>query len=81
MDKSYKKYLKDITTFVFDVDGVFTDGSVLVDSAGELLRTMNVKDGYALKTALTKGYKVCIITGGTNEGVQKRLMGLGVTDI
>ncbi|MFT6797718.1 MAG: 3-deoxy-D-manno-octulosonate 8-phosphate phosphatase (KDO 8-P phosphatase) [Maribacter sp.] len=81
MDKSYKKFLKDITTFVFDVDGVFTDGSVLVDNAGELLRTMNVKDGYALKTALTKGYKVCIITGGTNEGVRKRLMGLGVTDI
>ncbi|WP_027075872.1 KdsC family phosphatase [Maribacter antarcticus] len=81
MDKSYKKFLKDITTFVFDVDGVFTDGSVLVDNSGELLRTMNVKDGYALKTALTKGYKVCIITGGTNEGVRKRLMGLGVTDI
>jgi 3-deoxy-D-manno-octulosonate 8-phosphate phosphatase (KDO 8-P phosphatase) len=81
MDKSYKKFLKDITTFVFDVDGVFTDGSVLVDASGELLRTMNVKDGYALKTALTKGYKVCIITGGTNEGVRKRLMGLGVTDI
>ncbi len=81
MDKSYKKILKDITTFVFDVDGVFTDGSVLVDNAGELLRTMNIKDGYALKTALTKGYKICIITGGTNEGVRKRLMGLGVTDI
>ncbi|MFT6370141.1 MAG: 3-deoxy-D-manno-octulosonate 8-phosphate phosphatase (KDO 8-P phosphatase) [Maribacter sp.] len=81
MDKSYKKFLKDITTFVFDVDGVFTNGSVLVDTAGELLRTMNVKDGYALKTALTKGYNVCIITGGTNEGVRKRLMGLGVTDI
>lgn len=81
MDKSYKKYLKDITTFVFDVDGVFTDGSVLVDTAGEMLRTMNVKDGYALKTALTREYKVCIITGGTNEGVRKRLVGLGVTDI
>jgi 3-deoxy-D-manno-octulosonate 8-phosphate phosphatase (KDO 8-P phosphatase) len=81
MDKSYKKFLKDITTFVFDVDGVFTNGSVLVDTAGELLRTMNVKDGYALKTALTKGYNVCIITGGTNEGVRKRLIGLGVTDI
>jgi 3-deoxy-D-manno-octulosonate 8-phosphate phosphatase (KDO 8-P phosphatase) len=81
MDKSYKEYLKDITTFVFDVDGVFTDGNVLIDTAGEMLRTMNVKDGYALKTALTKGYKVCIITGGTNEGVRKRLIGLGVTDI
>jgi 3-deoxy-D-manno-octulosonate 8-phosphate phosphatase (KDO 8-P phosphatase) len=81
MEKSYKESLKDITTFVFDVDGVFTDGNVLVNTDGELLRTMNVKDGYALKTAINKGYNVCIITGGTNEGVKKRLMGLGVTDI
>lgn len=81
MQKSYKEYLKNITTFVFDVDGVFTNGTVLVQTDGEMLRTMNVKDGYALKTALTKGYNVCIITGGTNEGVKKRLLGLGVTAI
>ncbi|MBD0849358.1 KdsC family phosphatase [Maribacter arenosus] len=79
MDKSYKQYLKDITTFVFDVDGVFTDGTVLVTSEGELLRRMSVKDGFALKTAVNKGYNVCIITGGTNEGVKMRLQGLGVT--
>lgn len=81
MKKSYKEYLKDITTFIFDVDGVFTDGSVLITETGEMLRTMNVKDGYALKTALLKGYNVCIISGGTNEGVRSRLKGLGVTDI
>ncbi|WP_435625481.1 KdsC family phosphatase [Flagellimonas sp.] len=81
MKKNYKELLNDITTFVFDVDGVFTDGSILVTSTGEMLRRMNVKDGYALKTALQKGYKVCIITGGTNEGVRERLKGLGVTDI
>jgi len=81
MEKSYKEFLKDITTFIFDVDGVFTDGSLLVTSEGELLRKMNVKDGYALKVALKKGYNVCIITGGTNEGVRIRLKGLGVTDI
>ncbi|MFD0797847.1 KdsC family phosphatase [Maribacter chungangensis] len=81
MEISYKEQLKDITTFVFDVDGVFTDGNILVNTDGELLRTMNIKDGYALKTAMNKGYNVCIITGGTNEGVKKRLMALGVTDI
>ncbi len=81
MEKSYKEYLKDITTFVFDVDGVFTDGSLLITSDGEMLRKMSVKDGYALKTALQKGYHVCIITGGTNEGVRLRLSGLGVKDI
>ncbi|MBU2997307.1 HAD-IIIA family hydrolase [Cellulophaga baltica] len=81
MEKSYKEYLSNITTFVFDVDGVFTDGSVLVMTNGDLLRKMNVKDGYALKTALLKDYNVCIISGGTNEGVRTRLKALGVTDI
>ncbi len=81
MEKSYKEYLKDITTFVFDVDGVFTDGSLLITTDGEMLRKMSVKDGYALKVALDKGYNICIITGGTNEGVRNRLKALGVTDI
>ncbi|UII76059.1 HAD hydrolase family protein [Flagellimonas sp. HMM57] len=81
MKKNYKELLKDISTFVFDVDGVFTDGSILITTQGEMLRKMNVKDGYALKTALQKGYNVCIISGGTNEGVKERLKGLGVTNI
>ncbi len=81
MERSYKEYLKDITTFVFDVDGVFTDGSILITTSGEMLRQMSVKDGYALKTAIQKGYQVCIISGGTNEGVKERLRGLGVTNI
>ena len=81
MKKNYKEYLAQITTFIFDVDGVLTDGSIQITTTGELLRTMNVKDGYALKTALNAGYNVCIITGGSNEGVKKRLKGLGITDI
>lgn len=80
-DKNYKQYLNDITTFVFDVDGVLTDGTVTVTTSGEMLRTMNIKDGYALKTAVDKGYNVCIISGGSNEGVRLRLQGLGIKDI
>lgn len=80
MKKNYKELLSSITTFVFDVDGVFTDGTVLITTDGELLRKMSVKDGFALKTAISKGYNVCIITGGTNQGVKERLKGLGVTD-
>ncbi|MEC7264187.1 MAG: 3-deoxy-D-manno-octulosonate 8-phosphate phosphatase, partial [Bacteroidota bacterium] len=80
MKKNYKELLSNITTFVFDVDGVFTDGSVLITSDGELLRKMSVKDGYAVKTAIQKGYNICIITGGTNPGVKERLKGLGVTN-
>lgn len=81
MKKNYKEYLSQITTFIFDVDGVFTDGTLLITTNGEMLRKMNVKDGYALKTALQKGYNVCIITGGSNEGVRNRFKALGVTDI
>lgn len=79
--KNYKQYLADITTFVFDIDGVLTDGSVHIASNGDLLRIMNVKDGYALKTAIDLGYTICIISGGSNEGVKSRLEGLGIKNV
>lgn len=81
MEKSYKEHLNKINTFVFDVDGVLTDGSIQISTKGELLRTMNIKDGYALKMAKNAGYNVCIISGGKNEGVRKRLRDLGINDI
>ncbi|MGY5846784.1 KdsC family phosphatase [Salegentibacter sp. HM20] len=81
MEKSYKEYLNQIKCFVFDVDGVLTDGSIQISTQGELLRTMNMKDGYAMKAAQQAGYTVCIISGGKNEGVRSRLRGLGLTDI
>ncbi|MCF6222160.1 MAG: HAD-IIIA family hydrolase [Flavobacteriaceae bacterium] len=81
MEKSYKELMPQINTFIFDVDGVLTDGTVTIFPNGELIRKMNVKDGYALKTAVDMGYKVCIISGGTNAAVKSRLQGLGITDI
>lgn len=81
MAKSYKEIMNDITTFIFDVDGVLTDGSVFVTNEGEMLRTMNIRDGFALKAAVESGYNVCIISGGSNEGVRIRLKNLGITDI
>ncbi|PQV50292.1 3-deoxy-D-manno-octulosonate 8-phosphate phosphatase (KDO 8-P phosphatase) [Jejuia pallidilutea] len=80
-EKSYKEYLNQITTFIFDVDGVLTDGTVHITASGDMLRSMSIKDGYAIKTAIDKGYNVCIISGGSNEGVRIRLEGLGVKDI
>ncbi|MDO4229471.1 MAG: HAD hydrolase family protein [Capnocytophaga sp.] len=80
-EKSYKEHLKNITTFVFDVDGVFTNAQVLVTNEGELLRSVSMRDGFALKVAVDKGYNVCIITGGNNQGVKKRFESLGVIDI
>jgi 3-deoxy-D-manno-octulosonate 8-phosphate phosphatase (KDO 8-P phosphatase) len=70
-----------INTFIFDVDGVLTNGIITITTKGELIRNMSIKDGYALKTAVEAGYNVCIISGGSNEGVRSRLEGLGITDI
>ncbi len=81
MATSYKQIMNNITTFIFDVDGVLTDGTIQVTTDGEMYRNMNIKDGYALKAAVTAGYNVCIISGGSNEGVRKRLQGLGIVDI
>ncbi len=81
MEKSYKEIMPQISTFIFDVDGVLTDGIVTVFPNGELIRQMNIKDGYALKTAVKMGYNVCIISGGTNTAVKSRLQALGITDI
>jgi 3-deoxy-D-manno-octulosonate 8-phosphate phosphatase (KDO 8-P phosphatase) len=80
-EKSYKEYLQHITTFIFDVDGVLTDGSLQVTNAGDLLRTMNVKDGFAIKFALNAGFNVAIISAGTNEGVKIRLEALGIKNV
>jgi len=81
MAKSYKEIMNDITTFIFDVDGVLTDGSVHITPTGEMLRTMNIRDGFAMKAAIESGYNVCIISGGSNEGVRTRLRNLGITAI
>ncbi|MBK8600612.1 MAG: HAD-IIIA family hydrolase [Flavobacterium sp.] len=81
MNKSYKEIMNHITTFIFDVDGVLTDSSVHVTETGEMLRIMNIRDGFAMKAALESGYHVCIISGGNNEGVRIRLRNLGITDI
>ena len=81
MKKSYKELMNNITTFIFDIDGVLTDSSVHVTENGEMLRIMNIRDGFAMKAAIESGYNVCIISGGSNEGVRIRLKNLGINDI
>lgn len=73
--------MNNINTFVFDIDGVLTDGSIHVAANGELLRNMFIRDGYAMKAAVEQGYNVCIISGGSNDGVRTRLKNLGINDI
>lgn len=70
-----------IKAFVFDVDGVLTNGTLIILPNGVMARTMNVKDGYALQLAVKKGFKVAIISGGKSTEVIERLNLLGVTDV
>lgn len=79
--ENFKSRLPKIKAFIFDVDGVLTDGSITLMPDGEHVRIMNIKDGYALQLAVKKGFKVAIISGGKSENVRKRLNELGVTDI
>ncbi len=79
--KSYKQKLNNITTFIFDVDGVLTDASVILFPTGEMVRTMNTKDGYAMQLAIKKGFRIATISGGRDKMVEARLRYLGVTDI
>lgn len=70
-----------ISTFVFDVDGVLTDGTILVLENGLQARRMSIRDGYALQLAIRKGYRVLIISGAAASPVVDRLSKLGITEI
>ena len=78
---SYKTLLKNINTFIFDYDGVLSDGSIITLDDGEAYRTTNVKDGYALQLAIKKGYRVVVISGAKANGMLNRLKALQIKDI
>ena len=65
-----------ITTFILDVDGVLTDGTVYVFESGEQVRRMSIRDGYALQLAIKKGYRVLVISGGESPAIESRLASL-----
>lgn len=73
--------LRKIKAFAFDVDGVLSREVISLSPDGEPMRTVNIKDGYALQLAVKKGYKVAIITGGYSEAVRIRFSRLGIEDI
>lgn len=78
---NYKQLLRQVNTFIFDVDGVMTRGMVFLMPDGEMIRSMNVKDGYALQLAVRKGYRIIIISGGSSESVRQRFEILGINEI
>lgn len=81
MATNYKDKLHSITTFIFDYDGVLTDGTVYPSADGEMMRAANVKDGYALQHAVKKGYRIAIISGGQSKTMEQRMAALKVEDV
>src|SRR4029078_12187081 len=72
---------KNITTFIFDMDGVLTDGTLLVIKGDEWLRRMHIRDGYALQYAGQKGYRIAVVSGSISLPVKTRLKLLGIRDV
>lgn len=70
-----------IRLFVFDIDGVLTNGQLLIREDGTLLRSMSIKDGYALQLAVKKGYQVFVISGGKSAAARIRLNRLGIENV
>jgi 3-deoxy-D-manno-octulosonate 8-phosphate phosphatase (KDO 8-P phosphatase) len=73
--------LSQISCFVFDMDGVLTDGTLQLLPGGIMARRMNIKDGYALQLAIKKGYTVIVISGGDSPEAKERLLKLGVSAV
>jgi 3-deoxy-D-manno-octulosonate 8-phosphate phosphatase (KDO 8-P phosphatase) len=78
---NFKEELSSVKAFVFDVDGVLSNAKIHLHPEHHLMRTMNIKDGYAIQYAIRKGYPIGIITGGNSSAVERRFRNIGVTDI
>lgn len=72
---------KPIQLIVMDVDGVLTNGNILLLQDGQMARNMNIKDGFALQLAIKKGYQLMVISGASDDAVARRLEKLGLTEI
>ena len=81
MQRNFKELLNQVKAMAFDVDGVLTDGNIILMPNGELVRTMNMKDGIIMKLAVKSGYHMAIITGGNSIAVKQRLNRLGISDV
>lgn len=78
---NFKEDIVKTEAFIFDVDGVLTDGGIIPLADGDFIRKYHAKDGYAVAYAIRMGYKVCIITGGRGETLRHRLDMLGIADV
>ena len=81
MELSYKQILKNIHTFIFDIDGVITDGRIHVNAEGKPMRNLYSQDCFAIQLAVKKGLRIAVISGGSGSGVADILKSLGVQDL
>lgn len=78
---NFKEDLQNIKAFILDIDGVLSSQTIVLNSKGEPLRTVNLRDGYALQLAVKKDYIIAVISGGNSEAFRIRLASLGVKHV
>lgn len=78
---NFKEKLKEIRTLIFDIDGVLSRQTITIDQTGTPMRTVNLRDGYALQLAVKRGYRIAVISGAVNEPFRERLNNLNVNDV
>lgn len=81
MEKTYKERLIHVRQFIFDIDGVFTNGKALILSTGQIAREVNMRDAYAIARAVEKGLNVAVISRGSDDMYKEKLKMLGVQDV
>lgn len=79
--QNFKEKLTKVNTFIFDMDGVLTDGKIMVMHGHDPIRNLNSKDGYAFQLAVKKGYKLFLLSGGNSLAVKEILNRLGFTEV
>ncbi len=77
----FKEDLRKIRAFAFDMDGVLSTNELLLHPGGDMMRSVNTRDGFAIRKAIGDGFPVAVITGARSESIQKRFAELGVKDV
>jgi 3-deoxy-D-manno-octulosonate 8-phosphate phosphatase (KDO 8-P phosphatase) len=78
---TYKEKLAVLNTFIFDVDGVFTDNRTLLLPGHDPVRTFHLRDAFAVQHAIKEGLRIVVISGGRSQGVADSLARLGVQEV
>jgi 3-deoxy-D-manno-octulosonate 8-phosphate phosphatase (KDO 8-P phosphatase) len=77
----FREDLRGVRAFAFDMDGVMSPNELILHPGGDMMRSVNTRDGYAIKKALSEGFRVAVITGGSSESIRKRFADLGEVEV